>query len=220
MLEVSVTPEESRDAFIDALTDKFASVQDRLVFGSLIYETARLSYQVNIRSDLFHFFQRVLRKVPQRSWGDPQLKRLFVVEENEDAGRHAHFILEIPAGMTRDELIEVCRAQWMKIALRDRKRSDYWKQLNCGTRIPLTEKRSVLIKNNQIVRPSYPTTREINTTTKRPLVDVQPVDELRGAIEYCLKFEFAESQVESGEVILDQTDASFIRGHSPALSCW
>lgn len=220
MLEVSVTPEDTRDAFVDELTDKFAVVQDRLVFGSLIYETARLSYQVNIHANLFHFFQRVLRQFPKRSWGDPQLKRLFVVEENEDAGRHAHFILEIPAGMTREELIDVCWEKWHEISLRTRREAAYRKRLNEGTRIPLTEKRTILIKNNQIVRPSYPTTREINTTTKRPLVDVQPVDELRGAIEYCLKFEFAESQVESGEVILDQTDASFIRGHSPALSCW
>lgn len=220
MLEVSVAPEHTRDAFVDELTDKFAVVQDRLIFVSLIYPSIRLSYQVNIHADLFHFFQRVLRKVPKRSWRDPQLKRLFVIEENEDAGRHAHFILEIPKGMTRDELIEVCREQWVKIALRTRREAAYWKRLNEGTRIPLTEKRSVLIKNNQIVRPSYPTTRKTNTTTKRPLVDVQPVYELRGAIEYCLKLEFSESPFESGEVLLDQTDASFIKGHFPALACW
>jgi hypothetical protein len=221
MLEVSVTPEHTRDAFVDELTEKFAVVQDRLIFVSLIYPSVRLSYQVNIHADLFHFFQRVLRKVPKRSWRDPQLKRLFVIEENDEAGLHCHFIFEIPTGMTRDELIEVCREQWVKIALRDRKRSEHWKRLNCGARISLAEKRTILIKKNQpIVRPSYQKTRESNTSTKRPLAVIKPVDNLRGAIEYCLKLEFAESPFESGEVLLDQTDASFIKGHFPALSCW
>ena len=146
MLEVSVTPEHTRDAFVDELTEKFAVVQDRLIFVSLIYPSVRLSYQVNIHADLFHFFQRVLRKVPKRSWRDPQLKRLFVIEENDEAGLHCHFMFEIPTGITRDELIEVCREQWVKIALRDRKRSEHWKRLNCGARISLAEKRTILIK--------------------------------------------------------------------------
>lgn len=220
MFEISVTPASSRDAFVDELTAQFAPVQDRLIFGSLIYPSIRLSYQVNIHADVFHFLQRVLRKCPRRIWSDPQLKRFFVMEKNHEAGRHIHFLFEIPKGMSCDEFSALCGKQWMKIALRERRALEYWKRLNCGTRIPLTEKRTLLIKNGVIVRQSVPQTIERDTTTKRPLVKISLVDNLRKSVGYCLKLDGIESQFESGDVLLDDTSVSFIKGHSPALSLW
>jgi len=210
----------SRAALVNELTEKFNPVADHLIFGSLIYPSIRVSHQVNIHADAAHFLQRVLRKCPKRIWGDPQLKRFFVMEKNHEAGRHIHFLFEIPKGMSCDEFCALCGEQWMKIALRERRALEYWKRLNCGTRISLLEKRTILIKNGVIVRQNVPLRVERDTTTKRPLVKISLVDSLRKSVGYCLKLDGIESQFESGDVLLDDTSVSFIKGHSPALSLW
>jgi len=212
----------SHAALVNELTRKFAPIADHLVFGSLIYPSIRVSHRVNIHADAFQFLQRVLRKCPRRLWGDPDLKRTFVVEENEESGRHIHFVLEVPTNMTSEDLIRLCRKIWIDIALRERKRNGYWRRLNRGMTIHPDEKRVHLIKKNEpIERMTNSSFREISTTTQRPLADIKPVSYLQGVNGYILKNDGNEvGKVEKGDLILSQTNASNIKGHSPAMCLW
>jgi hypothetical protein len=230
MREDSLTHGGNPDVLIDELTERFATVHDRLVFGSLIYPTIGMSYRTNVAADAFHFFQRVLRKCPRRIWGDPDFKRLFVMEETDSAGRHIHFLSEIPKGMTREAFNVLCLNQWYAIALRKRREAEWWKELSCGTRLHPTEPRTILIKGNRIVRPHRPSTHEstwsqfastlpnhlkyqryLTTPTTRPLVEVKPVTNLRGVISYCVK---------QDDLNCDPKETLPIKGHSSALSWW
>jgi len=212
----------SRTSLVNELTRKFAPVSDHLVFGSLIYPSRRVSIRVNIHADALHFLQRVLRKCPRRLWGNPDLKRTFVVEENDEVGRHIHFVLEVPTNMTSDDLSILCRKVWIDIALRERKRDGYWRRLNRGQTIDPLEKRVRLIKKGEkIERIGSSPSRLINTTTQRPLADIRPVSYLQGVNGYILKNDGNEvGKVEKGDLILSQTNASNIKGHSPAMCLW
>jgi len=219
---VTVQETVSRTSLVNELTRKFAPIADKLVFGSLIYPSIRVSRRVNIHSDAFHFIQRVLRKCPRRLWRNPDLRRAFVVEENDEAGRHIHFLFEIPKGMKCDEFIILCRKVWTDIALRERKRNGYWRGLNRGMRIDPLEKRVRLIKKGEkIERVTGPPSLLINTTTRRPLVVIKPVSYLQGMNTYILKNDGNDfGKIEKGEIILCPTGAKKIKGHSPALSLW
>jgi len=212
----------SREALVNELTKKFAPVADRLVFGSLIYPSIRVSHRVNIDADAFHFLQRVLRKCPRRLWSDPDLKRNFVVEENDEAGRHIHFVLEVPTNMTNEDLSRLCRKVWIDIALRERKRDGYWKRLNRGMTIHPDEKRVRLIKKGEAIeRLVSSPSRQISTSTRRPLAVIKPVSYLSGVQGYILKNEGNEvGRLEKGEQMLCQTSASEIKGRSPAMCLW
>jgi len=212
----------SRTSLVNELTRKFAPVSDHLVFGSLIYPSRRVSIRVNIHADALHFLQRVLRKCPRRLWGNPDLKRTFVVEENDEAGRHIHFVFEIPKGMNCDDFSILCRKVWTDIALRERKRDGYWRRLNRGMRIDPREKRVRLIKKGEkIERLTGPPSLHINTSTRRPLADIRPVSYLQGLNGYILKNDGNElGRLEKGEPLLCQISASEIKGHSPAMCLW
>jgi len=212
----------SRTSLVNELTRKFAPVADHLVFGSLIYPSIRVSRRVNIHADAFHFIQRILKKCPRRLWGDPNLKRTFVVEENDEAGRHIHFVFEIPKGMNCDDFSILCRKVWTDIALRERKKDGYWRGLNRGMRIDPLEKRVRLIKKGEkIERLTGPPSLHINTSTRRPLVDIKPVSYLQGMNKYILKNDGNElGKIEKGEIILCPTSAKKIKGHSPAMCLW
>jgi len=212
----------SRTALVNELNRKFAPVSDHLVFGSLIYPSIRVSHRVNIHADALHFLQRVLRKCPRRIWGNSNIKRLFVIEENDEAGRHIHFVLEVPTNMTSEDLIRLCRKIWIDIALRERKRNGYWRRLNRGQTIDPLEKRVRLIKRGETIeRIGSSPSRLINTTTQRPLAVIKPVSYLSGIHGYILKNEGGEwDRLEKGDLILSQTNASNIKGHSPAMCLW
>lgn len=208
---------------IQEVTAKFTPVENRLVFGSLVYPSRGCSYlpEVNIVRHLHHFIRQVLDQLPRRTGITPQLKRMFVIENNDEAGRHAHFIFETPRGMTSEDFMEVCRESWTSIALRERRQVAELRELNKGTTIHPTEQRTILIKNKRLSRPGFPTTREIQRTSKRRLADLEPVYDLLGAVCYCLKLEGVDSEYESGAVVLDATTTEWwIKGHSPTMCLW
>lgn len=217
--------EEKNSPLVDLIVKAFQGIpEDRILLGSLEYPTLSTSYRSNIHADLFHFFQRVLRHVPRRrTWCDPQFQRQFFIEKNEDAGRHAHFILEVPSGMSPEEMMEITRDTWRQIALRERRETEYWARLNRGIRLHPAQPRSVLVQDHTIPTLMYAPDRIVrDSTSYRKLAVVKPVTTeaggLRGAVNYCLKWEGLESADRSGEMLLEKSTAKWIRGHSPSLS--
>lgn len=212
---------------LDWIVKRFENIpEDRLLFGSLVYPKPPLSYRVNILSDLSHFSQRMFRQVPRRRFGERQIQRTFITEQNEEAGRHAHFILEVPPGMSLEAMMKITTDIWRQIALRGRHEKEYWTRLNRGIRYSDIQPRNVLVKNGVIPRVEFaPNSIVRDSTSYRDLAVVKPVTPdaggLRGAVDYLLKGDGKEATKESdesGELVVEKSTAKWIKGHNPSLS--
>lgn len=217
--------EKVHDHLVETVVSRFAPIQHNLIFGSLIYPTRRRPQNVNLTTDLHHFLRQVFQKLPRLTWRDHQLSRLFVIEESEECGIHSHFLMETPRGMNQEKFIVIIRERWVSIALRDYREADEWNRLNRGTKISLMEKRTLLIKNNQIVRSSFP--EPVWNVPLRPnrnprkLADLRPVTNLRGGTGYCLKSDGNDDLNLESAIVFNPTTADVrVRGHSLSLSLW
>lgn len=219
------TPTEHHEALVETIVSNLAPIQERLIFGSLIYPTRRTPQNSNLTQDLHHFLRQVFQKAPRRNWEEPQLKRLFVIEQSEQCGIHAHFLLECPAGMNRETFMTLCRERWVCIALRDYRAAEAWSRLSSGTRIHPDETRTMLIKNRQIMRPSFPQGEPRSPIAlmrdSRRLAVIRPVDHLRGGTGYCLKSDGNDDLNLESALALTPTAADvLVKGHSLATCLW